>query len=399
MGHHLLLILAVTVLLFGWDAAAQTSNSSCPVKFTRGNIKTYQYCNKLHALGATLSYIYHAENGSLDIAFKAAPAASMGWVGWGINPKGKQMIGTQALIAFRLSNGSTVVDTYNVVSKTLALNPSKISITVRSKSAVYESSSGKITIFATLVLGSNKTSVNQVWQVGSSVTNLSPGIHKTTGANLKSLGVLNLPSGATSAPPAGYSSHQTLKNIHGMINVVSWGIMIPIGVMIARHAITFQVAYHTWFYIHAICQSFGYIIGVSGWAIGLKLGSYSKGVVRTSHGIIGIVIFCLATLQVFAQLLQPKKDHKFRLYWNIYHHIVGYSVLILSAINVLKGFNILNPEKKWKNAFFVVGFSLGATAISLEVVKWIIFFRHKARNSSKPLSESNENGQLNGDSS
>ncbi|GLJ53609.1 hypothetical protein SUGI_1143620 [Cryptomeria japonica] len=387
MGRPLFLILGAAVLLFAWNAAAQTSDSSCPLQFTVGEAKTYQFCNPLNALGATLSYIHHAENGSLDIAFKATPAASGGWVGWGINPNGLQMIGTQALIAFRLSNGSTVVDTYNVASKTAALNPSKISITVSSKSAVYESSSGKITIFASLALGSNQTSVNQVWQVGSSVSNLSPAIHTTSGANLRSLGTLNIKSGAASAP-AGLS-HQTLKNRHGIINVVSWGILMPIGIIIARYVKTFEVADPAWFYLHAICQSSAYVIGVSGWATGLKLGSYSKGVEQTSHRRIGIALFCLATLQVFALLLRPKKDHKFRVYWNVYHHSIGYSVIVLSIFNIFKGFDILVPEQKWKDAYIGVIIALGAIAVMLEIVTWIIYFQRKSRNSRKSSSEMN----------
>ncbi|GLJ53613.1 hypothetical protein SUGI_1143670 [Cryptomeria japonica] len=128
MRSPLFLVLGVFVLLFSWDAAAQTSDSSCPLKFTVDETKTYHVCNNL-SLGATLSYNYYEENGSLEIAFKAAPAASGGWVGWGINPKGLQMIGAQDLIAFLLGNGSTVVDTYNVTSKSGILNPSNITIT------------------------------------------------------------------------------------------------------------------------------------------------------------------------------------------------------------------------------------------------------------------------------
>ncbi|GLJ53612.1 hypothetical protein SUGI_1143660 [Cryptomeria japonica] len=197
MGSPLFLVLGVFVLLFSCDAATQTLNSSCPVNFTVGETKTYQFCNSLNVLGATLSYTYVVGNGSLDIAFQAAPAASGGWVAWGINPQGLAMIGTQALIAFQSSNGSTVVGTYDVESKSAPLNPSPISLSVTNKSAVYESSSGKITIFASLVLTSNQTSINQVWQVGSSVTNSTPAIHSTAPADLSSLGTLVFQSGAT----------------------------------------------------------------------------------------------------------------------------------------------------------------------------------------------------------
>ncbi|GLJ53599.1 hypothetical protein SUGI_1143430 [Cryptomeria japonica] len=393
MGRPLSLILAVAVLLFGWDASAQSSDSSCPKTFTVGDAKTYQTCNDLQTLGATLAYTYVVENGSLDIAFQAAPAASGGWVAWGINPQGLAMIGTQALIAFQSSNGSTVVGTYDVQSKS-TVTPSPISLTVTNKSAVYERSSGKITIFASLVLGSNQTSINQVWQVGSSVTNSTPAIHSTAPADLSSLGTLDLQSG-TSSVSSGIS-HQTLKNRHGVLTVVSWGILMPIGIMIARYAKTFKAADPAWFYLHAFCQTSGYIIGVSGWGTGLKLGSYSKGVEQTSHRKIGIALFCFATLQIFALLLRPKKNHKFRIYWNIYHHSVGYTVIILSIINIFKGFDILDPEKKWKNAYIGVIIALGVIAAILEIVTWIIFFQRKSKNSTNRV---NRVSEMNGISS
>ncbi|GER52869.1 auxin-responsive family protein [Striga asiatica] len=67
------------------------------------------------------------------------------------------------------------------------------------------------------------------------------------------------------------------------------------------------------------------------------LWNQSSGVQYTAHRIVGIVVFCLGTLQVTALLLRPKKEHKHRIYWNLYHHTIGYSVIILSIINIFKG--------------------------------------------------------------
>lgn len=86
--------------------------------------------------------------------------------------------------------------------------------------------------------------------------------------------------------------------IHGVLNVVSWGIMFPIGVIIARYLRVFPSADPTWFYIHVSFQVSAYAIGVAGWGTGLKLGSESKGVTHSSHRNIGIALFTLATLQV-----------------------------------------------------------------------------------------------------
>ena len=86
--------------------------------------------------------------------------------------------------------------------------------------------------------------------------------------------------------------------IHGILNVVSWGILFPIGIIIARYLRTFPSADPAWFYLHAFCQVSAYAIGVAGWGTGLKLGSESKGIQYTGHRNIGIALFAIATVQV-----------------------------------------------------------------------------------------------------
>lgn len=86
--------------------------------------------------------------------------------------------------------------------------------------------------------------------------------------------------------------------IHGVLNAVSWGILMPLGAIIARYLKAFDFGDPAWFYLHVACQTSAYIIGVVGWATGIKLGSDSSGVQYSAHRTIGIVLFCLATLQV-----------------------------------------------------------------------------------------------------
>jgi hypothetical protein len=121
-----------------------------------------------------LSWTYYPVNGSIDIAFRATPVATVGWVVRGINPTATTMVGTHALIAFRNTNGSAVVYTYNLMSQSPP-SPSNISITVSDKSVVYESA-GHITIFSKLTLPSNKTVVNMCgkWEVQLTTWFLKP---------------------------------------------------------------------------------------------------------------------------------------------------------------------------------------------------------------------------------
>lgn len=65
----------------------------------------------------------------------------------------------------------------------------------------------------------------------------------------------------------------------------------------ARYLKVFKAADPAWFYLHIACQSSAYAVGVAGWATGLKLGSESSGVYDL-HRNIGILLFCLGTLQV-----------------------------------------------------------------------------------------------------
>ena len=94
-------------------------------------------------------------------------------------------------------------------------------------------------------------------------------------------------------------------------------------------------------------------------------------------------------LQIFALLLRPNKDHKYRFYWNIYHYAVGYTVIILGIVNVLKGLQILSPENKWKEAYIIAIAILGGIAVLLEVVTWIIVLKRKSGKSSKLYDGSN----------
>ena len=56
---------------------------------------------------------------------------------------------------------------------------------------------------------------------------------------------------------------------------------------------------------------------------------------------------------------------------------MGYTVIILSVINIFKGFDILKPEKKWKNAYIGVIVALAFNAVMLEAYTWFVVVRRK----------------------
>ncbi|CAI9759106.1 unnamed protein product [Fraxinus pennsylvanica] len=370
-----------TLLLLTVSLISPSQSATCQSQTFTSN-RLYTFCNDLPSLNSYLHWAYDQANSTLSVAFIAAPAKPNGWISWAINPTAAGMVGSQALIAFKDSKGAMTVKTYNMSSYG-PVTESKVWYEVRESSA--EFSDGVMRLFATIVLPEKgKSTVNHVWQVGPSLTAGVPDKHEFQPGNLNSKGSLDLLKGQSTASSGSGDSRTKKKNIHGILNVVSWGIMFPIGIIIARYVRSFPSADPAWFYLHIFCQVSAYAIGVAGWGTGLKLGSQSKGVRYTGHRNIGIALFSLATLQIFALFLRPKKDHKLRFYWNIYHHGVGYTILVLGILNVFKGLNILNPEPKWRDAYIILIAVLGGIAILLEVITWIIVLRRKSRNSTKP---------------
>ncbi|KAG8385841.1 hypothetical protein BUALT_Bualt03G0087100 [Buddleja alternifolia] len=383
MNRMLRPVLIICVL---FSLYTSTYGQSCS-RYNFASNQRFSSCNDLPYLNSFLHWSYDQSARTVRIAYRHTGISSSRWTAWAINPTGQGMAGAQALVAFQRSDGSMRAYTSPIASYQTRLEQGDLSFPVSDLTATY--SRNEIIIFATLRLGNLSSTLNQVWQEGP-LSGDSPATHPTSGPNLRSAGTLNLLSGETGSTAGAINPGTKKRNIHGVLNAVSWGILLPIGAVIARYLKVFPSADPAWFYLHAICQTSAYIIGVAGWAIGLRLGSQSPGVQYTAHRVIGIVLFSLGTLQVFALLLRPKKDHKHRFYWNIYHHLIGYSVIILSIINIFKGFDILNPEQKWKRAYIGILIGLAIIAATLEIFTWfVVVKRKKSGNTNKTQNGTN----------
>ncbi|URE26933.1 hypothetical protein MUK42_17772 [Musa troglodytarum] len=351
----------------GYAAAAGRCSS---VAFPSNRL--YAACSDLPHHSSSIHWSYDSAAATLSFAFVAPPPQPKGWVAWAINPTADGMLGSQTLIAFHQPGGSMGVRTYNITAYApITEGP----IDFNASNLAAEHSGGVMRLYGKLKLPAGMTVVKQVWQVGSSVADGVPQKHDFQPDNLQSKGTLDLIKGAISSSGG---STTVKKNVHGVLNAVSWGIMLPIGAIIARYLKTFKSADPAWFYLHVTCQIVGYGVGVGGWATGLYLGSKSKGIQYTTHRSIGITLFCLGTLQVFALFLRPSKDHKYRFIWNIYHYLVGYTVIVLGIVNVFKGLAILGVDHKWTMGYVTAVAILGGIALFLEVVTWFVVLKRKA---------------------
>ncbi|CAN7058464.1 hypothetical protein IGI04_014681 [Brassica rapa subsp. trilocularis] len=363
--------------------------SGCDTHRFANNI-AFTSCTPLSALGSFLHWNYNGQNSTVSIAYRHPGTSSSSWIAWGLNPSGARMVGTQALVAFTNSSGQFQAYTSSVDDFSTQLQPGSLSFGVSLVSATLVN--GEATIFATLELPANLVMTNQVWQEGP-VANGVPQTHQRTGDNMRSIGRIDFRTGQSSASGGSSGNRLRRRNTHGILNAVSWGVLLPMGAMMARYMKVFTAP--TWFYLHIVFQVSGYVIGVSGWATGIKLGNDSPGTSYSTHRNLGIALFTFATLQVFALLLRPKPDHKYRFYWNVYHHTVGYATIILSIINIFKGFDILDPEDKWRWAYIGILIFFGACVVILEPLTWFIVLRRKSRGGNTvaaPISNKYSNG-------
>ncbi|EAZ45260.1 hypothetical protein OsJ_29902 [Oryza sativa Japonica Group] len=368
-------VLALLLLLAAMAAASVAAAGGCAGEAFSAN-RAYAACSDLPRLGASLRWTYdRGAGGELFVAFLGGARGA-----------------GRALVAVPSSSGAWEVRTYNISGYAVG-EPGPIAFPA-SDLAAELGADGRVRVFGTLSLAAYGGAgvLNQVWQVGPAVTGGVPAPHAMGGANLAAKAKLDLLTQTTTAASSSSDAIAKKRNIHGLLNAVSWGILLPMGAILARYLKTFRSADPAWFYLHVSCQLIGYGVGVAGWATGINLGNMSNGITYTLHRNIGIIVFALGTLQIFALFLRPKKENKYRVYWNMYHHSVGYTVIILGITNIFKGMTILGVEQRWKTAYVAVLCLLGVAAIILEVVTWGMVV--KRRNAESKTFNSASNGHL-----
>uniref|UniRef100_A0ACD5VTQ6 Uncharacterized protein n=1 Tax=Avena sativa TaxID=4498 RepID=A0ACD5VTQ6_AVESA len=170
----------------------------------------------------------------------------------------------------------------------------------------------------------------------------------------------------TTGSSSGSSFPNGLKRTHGALNLFAWGVLLPIGAIIARYCRGWDPL---WFYLHAGIQFVGFILGLAGVVAGVSLYGKIQADVPAHRGL-GIFVLVLGILQILAFFLRPNKDSKYRKYWNWYHHWVGRLVLFFAAVNIVVGIKVGGAGNSWKVGY---GFNVAIlliTIITLEVLLW-----------------------------
>ncbi len=91
------------------------------------------------------------------------------------------------------------------------------------------------------------------------------------------------------------ASRPQLANAHGAIQVIGWGLLLPIGALLARYCRAWDPI---WFYLHVTFQIIGFMFVIAGIGTGLVLSKRVRPSRFYTHQALGITVFFLACLQV-----------------------------------------------------------------------------------------------------
>ncbi|XAR48669.1 hypothetical protein NMG60_11031560 [Bertholletia excelsa] len=318
--------------------------------------KTFASCTDLPLLASFLHWNHDPSSRTLQIAYRRTNFLSK----------------FLALIAYRRPGATMALFTSPINSYQAKMEQGTLGFPVTELSAIFVDD--QIIIFATMELPTSSSTLYHVCQDGP-VSGDSLGLHEICGSHLQSMGTLNLTSGQAVASHSG-KSKAILRIIHGVFNTVDWGIMMPLGFMCARYLKEVGPrADPLWFYPHVSIQTSAYLIGTAAGATGIILGIKSSGVQQSCHLGIGITLFSLGLLQALILLLQHAyfktgwKESKYRYTWNMFHHVTGYIILLLSFANIWGGFKVLKPAKEWMIAYGAVFGGLILSSLLLEAWK------------------------------
>jgi hypothetical protein len=151
--------------------------------------------------------------------------------------------------------------------------------------------------------------------------------------------------------------------IHGILMVCSLGIVMPLGMAIAKFGRRFQ---SYWLPAHLISQVSSAVTAIAGIALGYQMTNSANQWRHYRHATIGTTLLALLVVQLFVGATRPHPNTPPRRFWYWVHTAIAMTVFVLSMINLFNGFHIYGVENGLVTAFtvwmivFIVIFALGS---------------------------------------
>jgi hypothetical protein len=166
--------------------------------------------------------------------------------------------------------------------------------------------------------------------------------------------------------------------VHGICMAISWALLIPLGILMARHKWMFYdkefLGVRVWYHLHRLIQLAGAGLFVYAWV--LMMTSAHHGHVHNqvgfAHNIIGYLVMGLVGVQLISVLIRPPPEHSKRWVWNAIHNNSGRLTTLLAWADLGIGIYFMRNSPafvSWLVPISVSIFTVLAFDLVLSIVK------------------------------
>uniref|UniRef100_A0A0E0L5J3 Cytochrome b561 and DOMON domain-containing protein n=1 Tax=Oryza punctata TaxID=4537 RepID=A0A0E0L5J3_ORYPU len=356
---------AVAVLVVAFAAAA-TAQESCNTELPGVLVGNYSGLNCQPVWNNFVLRYHQDKNNVLRVVLSTM--YSTGWVGMGFSRDGL-MVGSSAMVGWIGRKGLPHVKQFALRGKTsgkVVVNRGFLVSNNHDHTVVVQQA--RIYLAFQLQFSYRLTHQHIILAFGSSI----PVNNKLTRHQDKTSFTFDFTTGKAFVDG---SFPYGLRRAHGALNLFAWGVLMPIGAILARY---FRRMDPLWFYLHVGIQFVAFIIGLAGVVAGVALYNKIQADIPAHRGL-GIFILVLGILQILAFFLRPNTDSKYRKYWNWYHHWSGRLVLFFAAVNIVLGIHVGGGDNSWK-----IGYGFNLAIILLAVIGLEFMLRTRWSRDSEP---------------
>jgi hypothetical protein len=299
-------------------------------------------------------YSIDAATNSMKMAVRAP---TQGWIGFGVAASAAQpqMIGSEAVIAW-VDDGSRAAEAlgYRLGDKDASAFVDITSeLNIREVSGCQDTTSTIVRFTRNLSSGNGTSGgiLNPIISTGG-VTNGFVNSFNPADWNAAALGTNSahdfdaraFASFDVTSPLIIGGSPTPIRQAHGALMFLGWGVFLQFGAIFARYAKKFPNS--LWFTIHRPIQTIGYIIALIGFILATVMTHPAHYVVQPHTGL-GLTVMILGMVQMTLVMFRPDPPAKGdkptcgRRIFEFQHWYTGRAALILAVITIFFGFRAI----------------------------------------------------------
>ncbi|CAL9203012.1 unnamed protein product [Musa hybrid cultivar] len=337
--------LAIFLLsLVDFSSPANSQSDSCSSQLSVSNLIPFDTAS-FHCFSAWNSegfILRYAQSGQNLWNFVLSAPDAGSYISIGFSSDGR-MDGSSAVAGWITSNGPGIVKRYYLGGKSSRqCPPDQGSLQLVANNSLIVSQSSRL--YLAFQLSTSQPAPYLIYAVGPSNSIPSSDYYLSTHQNQASASI----NYATGVASDGGSRGFPARRWHGLLTMLGWGVLMPVGVIMARY---FKHLDPLWFYSHISIQGIGFVLGLVGIIAGFNLDDNLPN--ADTHQAIGICILICGSLQVMAFLIRPDKSSKIRRYWNWYHHYVGRAAIALAVANIFLGLSVAHEDRSWTVGYVI----------------------------------------------